>query len=100
MTILEEAAAITHVDRQQDYGHPYDNWTATATIFTGILQAAGVLREGAAVSAEVAALLMVGVKCAREAHKPKRDNRVDTAGYAEVVDQIATERERRNAPEA
>lgn len=31
---------------------------------------------------------MIAVKISRECHRPKRDNRVDIAGYAEVLDMV------------
>ena len=48
------------------------------------------------ITAEQAALCMVAVKISRECHRPKRDNRVDGAGYFKVLDMIINERERRN----
>jgi hypothetical protein len=40
------------------------------------------------ISTAEAALCMVGIKMAREVNRPKRDNRVDGAGYFAVVDRI------------
>jgi len=37
----------------------------------------------------IAGLMMGGVKISREVNKPKRDNRVDLAGYSEVTELIA-----------
>jgi hypothetical protein len=34
-------------------------------------------------------LLQIGVKISREVNAPKRDNRVDIAGYAKTVDLVA-----------
>jgi hypothetical protein len=31
---------------------------------------------------------MIGVKMSRECNRPKRDNRVDLAGYAETLDMV------------
>ena len=92
-SILDEAARIVHGSRQSDYGHPIDNWTLTADLFTAALRSK--LREGEVITSETAVLLMELVKVARELHRPKRDNRTDLAGYAEVLDMIVTERQRR-----
>ena len=65
-------------DRQDAYGDCVDNHRRIALIFSGIL--------GTRVSAHQAALMMQGVKLAREAHHPQRDNRVDGAAYWHIVD--------------
>jgi hypothetical protein len=76
-------------DRRSDYGHPLDNFGDIAAIWSVILRVP--------VTAEQAALCMVGLKLARQANKGKRDNLVDLAGYTQVVEMIGTERERRAA---
>jgi len=38
---------------------------------------------------------MVGLKISREVNKPKRDNRVDGAGYFETLDMVRQEADRR-----
>lgn len=93
MAILTEAQAIVDGARQADYGSPLHNWTATALMMTGAARARGILKDGAEIDAELAVLFMQCVKIAREAHRPKRDTRVDMAGYAEVLDLIVTERQ-------
>lgn len=87
-TVLEEAARLTSVDRQQDYGHPLDDFTRTADLWTAL----GIAPP---FTAEDVALAMMCVKMSRERNRPKRDNRTDIAGYAGCLDELIAERERR-----
>ena len=88
-SILTEADKLVSTDRQEDYGHPFDNYTAIA-------KGASVI-FGHEVTAEQCALFMMWVKMCRELNKNKRDNRVDIAGYAKVLDMIIeTRRDLRN----
>lgn len=87
-TILEEAQRLVHGDRGSAYGHPYDDFSRTAQIWSAIL--------GTPVSAEQVSLCMVGLKISREVNKPKRDNRVDGAGYFETLDMVRQEADRRS----
>jgi hypothetical protein len=81
-TALEEAQRITLGDRQQDYGHPYENYAKAAALQTVVL--GGKLKEP--LTAEDVIMLMMCVKLSREIHKPTRDNRVDMIGYASCLD--------------
>ena len=85
--VLDEAKRITASDRQEDYGHPSQDFTRTARMWTGIL--AAKLREGEEVSAMDVPLCMIAVKLARQAHCHKRDNLVDIAGYARTAAMVA-----------
>ncbi len=76
-SILFEAHNLVHGDRGQDYGHPYEDFSRTAKIWSAIL--------GQEVTPAQVGLCMIAVKVSRECHKPKRDNLVDIAGYAETV---------------
>jgi len=86
-SILAEAQRITSTDRQDDYGHPADDFARTALMWTGIL--ATKLRDGAAVTAMDVPLCMISLKVAREGHKHTRDNLVDIAGYARTAAMVA-----------
>jgi hypothetical protein len=86
-TVLEEAQRLVYGDRGAAYGHPLDDYTRTARIWSAIL--------GIEVTAEQAVLCMIGVKISRECNQGKRDNRTDMAGYAECLERIAEERQRR-----
>ena len=87
MNVLDEANGLVHGNRGADYGHPLDDFTRTAKIWSAIL--------GCPVSAEQVGLCMIGVKLSRQCNRPKRDNMVDAAGYAETVQMCIDERERR-----
>ena len=85
--ILDEAKRITSSDRQDDYGHPREDFAHTASMWTGIL--AGKLRRGAEITAMDVPLCMIAIKLARQAHRHKRDNLVDIAGYARTAAMVA-----------
>lgn len=87
-TILEEAQRITHGDRNDDYGHPLDDFSKTAAMWTPIV--------GATVTPEMVALMMVCLKISRELNRPTRDNKVDICGYAHNLEMIEQERKRRS----
>lgn len=90
-TICQEADRLVSGDRQKDYGHPFDNFVQVANLFTAFLGD----KLTKPVTAEEASLLLVLLKVAREHNAPKRDNRVDIAGYAKVLDMVIEERARR-----
>lgn len=79
-SVCREALKLVHGDRQDSYGHPYEDFSRTAKIWTEIL--------GHAVTPAQVALCMIGVKLSREVNKPKRDNVVDIAGYAETLQMV------------
>lgn len=86
-TVLQEAQRLVHGDRGAAYGHPLDDYSRTAKIWSAII--------GAEVTPEQAILCMIGVKLSRECNKHKRDNLTDTCGYAECLSMVHDERLRR-----
>lgn len=88
MNILEEANSLVHGDRGAAYGHPYIDYECTAAMWQALIKR----RYGIDVplTPDFACLLMTAVKLSREAGKPKRDNRVDAAGYMECADMCLT----------
>lgn len=89
-TVCEEADRLVATDRQDDYGHPLDD-------FSKVTEAAKALDiDPVANGPHHHALYMVLVKLSREAHRPKRDNLVDGCGYFKTADMVLTERERRS----
>ena len=87
LNILEEANELVNGDRQASYGHPIDDFTRTAKMWSAII--------GHEVTAEQVGLCMCAVKLSRQCNRPKRDNLVDLAGYACTVDMVLTERYKR-----
>jgi len=87
--VLEEAAELTSGQRNADYGHPREDFARTAQMWNGVL--AEKLREGEQIDAMDVPLCMIAVKLARQAHRHKRDNLVDIAGYARTAAMIAGE---------
>ncbi len=88
-SILLEAEGLVHGDRNADYGHPLDDFTRTAKMWSAILRVE--------VTPEQVGLCMMTVKISRECNHPKRDNMTDAAGYAETVEWCKNERQRRDS---
>jgi hypothetical protein len=92
-SILSEAARIVGGDRHAIYGAPAENHQCTADLATSFFRR----RYGSsfpALTAEDVCMFNILQKCAREANTPKRDNRVDLAGYAENLDLCCKAREK------
>ena len=82
--IASYAADLVTGERQDDYGHPLDDFTRAGKIWEAIL--------GVKVSAEQVALCMVGVKISRQANAAKLDNIVDGIGYFLTLAMVQEER--------
>lgn len=89
----QEAHRLVHGNRGADYGHPLDDFTRTAALWTA--QFRHLLAEGKAFGFREVWQAMGLLKLSREANKPKRDNRVDLAGYAETGQMCEDEAARR-----
>jgi hypothetical protein len=86
-TPLQEAQRLVYGDRGAAYGHPLDDYTKTAALWSVIL--------GTKVTPQQAILCMIAVKISRQMNKHKRDNIVDIAGYAECLNRVEDEVKRR-----
>ena len=86
-SVTQEAYRIVRGDRGEAYGHPIFDMTRTADMVTALLR--HLLRPGAQLEAEDIGQIMIAVKQSRHQNKPKRDNEVDIAGYAECLEMIA-----------
>lgn len=85
-SILQEAERLTGGDRQGDYGSPKKAWGQVTEVWTALLRSK--LLPGTSITAAEGSLMMAALKICRELNKPKRDNRVDIAGYANVNEMI------------
>lgn len=81
-TILDEAKAIVYGDREQTYGHPNINFQRIADLWTVIFEHP--------VTKEQVAWCMIATKMARDMQVRKRDNLVDTAGYAATLERMGS----------
>lgn len=87
-SVALEAHGHVYGDRQTDYGHPREDFTRTAILWTGLLQ--HKLADGEYLEAADIGRCMIAVKLSRDVNSPKRDNRVDMAGYAITLDRLET----------
>lgn len=90
-SILEEAQRLTNGARQADYGHPLDDYTRTANLINALFSH----KLAQPFDAEDAAQIQMLVKLSRHQNVRKRDNMVDSAGYAWVTWECTEERKRR-----
>lgn len=90
--ILKEADRLVNGIRDVQYGLPHENWGDTAEMMTAYLHATKKLSRDVVLDAHDAAMLMVLVKTSREGNKRSRDNILDIAGYAAVVERIDAQR--------
>lgn len=88
-SILKEAERLVGGDRQWAYDTPVNNCTRIGKIW-------GVILGTDPVPPETVALMMCGLKIAREVHRHSRDNLVDLAGYSYVTHQCIEANENRN----
>src|SRR6266705_7182672 len=79
-SITEEATRLVTGMRRKDYGHPIEDFSRTAKIWSAIL--------GIDVTPNQVALCMVGVKISRQVNTPKRDNLVDAVGYILTLEMV------------
>lgn len=80
-SVCEEAQRIQGGDRQQDYGSPAKNFQDIANLWSTYLKVA--LDIDVDIKARDVAHMSIIMKVSRNVHKPKRDNWVDMAGYAQ-----------------
>jgi hypothetical protein len=91
-SVLLEAQGLVHGTRNDDYGHPLDEYTRTAGMVNSLL--AHKLNEP--LEPEDLAMMMCCLKMSRQMNRQKRDCMVDLAGYAEVIQWMIDERAARS----
>ena len=79
---LNEARAIIQ-DRGMDYGHPTDNMSRTASLWSAYLEVP--------IDPHQVAMCMVLVKIARTMESAKVDSFIDGAAYFAISGELATE---------
>lgn len=80
---LAEAAEIVDGPRRANYGHPAENHTRTAMMFTAFL--------GIQVTPRMVCMLNALQKISRDANRPIHDNLVDLAGWARNAEMCTPE---------
>lgn len=88
-SVTAEADRIVSGERGSSYGHPLDDFSKTAALWSIIL--------GIDVTEEQVAKCMGQVKVSREMNMHKRDNLVDECGYVKCLDMVIEEKARRLA---
>lgn len=92
-TVCQEADRLVSFDRGNDYGHPIEDFSRTGSLWAPILSEWAKITNGEdPISAELVGLCMIALKISREINRPKRDNRVDIAGYAKCLEMINEKR--------
>ena len=77
--IIEQAQVVVSGDRQKDYGHPKDNHTCTAQMWSAWLSRKYDMPI--VVDTEDVCWMNILQKASRQANKSKDDNAVDVVGY-------------------
>jgi len=81
---LTEAMRVVSGPRRRDYDDPLPNHQRIAQVWN--VQIGKKLKED--LEPRDVALMMIGVKLAREAYTPKPDNIVDVIGYGQCIQYI------------
>lgn len=88
-TICEEADRLVSSDRNDDYGHPFFDFSRTGRMWGAVLSEWAKKTNGdQPVPPELVPLCMVCVKISRQVNHPKRDNLSDGAGYFKTCDMV------------
>jgi hypothetical protein len=86
-SILEEAQELIQGNRQLIYGHPYDDFSKTALMWSAIF--------GITIQPEQVALAMIAVKIARLCKTPDhRDTQIDIAGYIGTYEMVMEQKKK------
>ena len=91
-SIAQEAVEAVTGNRAASYGHPYDDFSKVASMWSGLF--------GWECSPGDVALAMACVKLARQKHAYGRDNLVDIIGYVIAHDAAVSEEAARGGERA
>lgn len=93
--ILKEASDTVNGPRQAAYGHPKVNFQRIADIWNvhlaskmGVESVVGTNCAYHRITARDVAIMLIGLKLAREAQSPKHDSLVDIIGYAALAEEL------------
>jgi len=85
-TVCQEADRLVSGDRQEQYGHPWVNFTRIAELATPLLK--HKLKPGCFLEPKDVAFFLIALKLARELNGHKRDSIVDAIGYLKILDML------------
>lgn len=85
-SVCQIAHDLTNNDRIAAYGHPKINFEDIAAMWSVVLRP--ILKPGERVTATQVGLCNVASKICRHVARPKRDNLIDMAGYANTIDKL------------
>lgn len=81
-SVAQEAHRLVHGEKDADYGPPTQDFRRVGRLWGPLL---GLDRD---VTPREVGLCLAALKLARESFRPKRDTRVDLAGYAITLDML------------
>lgn len=84
MNILQAAEKIINGDRAKAYGSPLVSCTKIATLWGVVLNCE--------ITPEQVAMCMIQLKIVREMNRHQKDNIIDIAGYAGIMEKIIKEK--------
>lgn len=84
--LLDEAQRTINGPRQKEYGHPRVNFQRIADIWN--IHLGSRFLVGERIVPRDVAIMMIGLKVAREAQGPKHDTLVDLIGYAALAEEV------------
>lgn len=76
--LLRDAMDVIGGERKDQYGNAEDSFATIAKYWSHLL--------GMEITPEQVGLMMILLKVARQQHAPKRDNLIDLAGYAALIE--------------